>query len=271
MKKIFAFLLIFSTMIFIGCSNNVTNSNSNNQGSNNGGSNNNEEITKPDGLDASHNGTWYFYSEDGVVKGDSITIANGGITGLKTSSAIDFVKDNFNSKVVFDINAPASKNYVVYKDGYTGNINLNTDIAYIKIKNVSGNVIIEGMLSKTQKSTTIDTAHVGTYTATYTTTTGSVNNYKLDVTTDLVTFTRTSASGNSETYTIPASYFTKSGNSYTSDALNYPETVLDFDNKKFTIKHVNVNYSASDASFTKVSSISSRTTLSPNTLAYTKS
>lgn len=142
MKQIFVFLLILSTMIFIGCTNDITDSGA-------GGGNNNNDTTKPDGLASTYDGTWYFYSEDGV-KEDIITIANGGITGLKKSSgeAINFVKDNFNSKVFIDRNPPASKNYVVYKDGYTGNINLNANIAYVKIKDSSKAVIIEGSFQK---------------------------------------------------------------------------------------------------------------------------
>ena len=110
MKKIISFLFILSTIIFIGCNNNITNSDDTNQGGNDNGNNN--EITTPDGLASTYDGTWYFYSEDGKIKGDTVTVANGGITGLKTSSgtAIDFVKDNFNSKVtLLDINALVQK------------------------------------------------------------------------------------------------------------------------------------------------------------------
>lgn len=265
MKKIISFLFILSTIIFIGCNNNITNSDDTNQGGNDNGNNN--EITTPDGLASTYDGTWYFYSEDGKIKGDTVTVANGGITGLKTSSgtAIDFVKDNFNSKVIIDINLIDSKNYAVYKDGNTGNINFNNSVAYVKIKDASGAVIIEGMLSKTQKSTAIDASHAGTYTYT---TTGNAK-WELIVTADLVTFKRTSSSGSSETYNIPSVYFTKSGNSYTCDAFNYPNTVLNFDTKSFGIEHINVKYTA-NSDFSQVSGNSSTTTLSDSKVEYTK-
>lgn len=67
---------------------------------------------------------------------------------------------------------------------------------------------------------------------------------------------------------MPAAYFTKSGNSYTCNALNYPDTVLNFDNKKFSITYINVDYSASDANFSGGTSSSSKTTFS--TVTYTK-
>ena len=261
MKKVFTFLLILSTMIFVGCSdNNPTNPSDNN-------TNNTNEIKAPDGLASTYDGTWYFYSEDGKIKGDTITVANGGITGLKTPSgtAIDFVKDNFNSKVIIDINLLDSKNYVVYKDGNTGNINFNNSVAYVKIKDASGAIIIEGMLSRTQKSTAIDASHIGTYTYT---TTGNAK-WELIVTADLVTFKRASSSGSSETYNMPSVYFTKSGNSYTCDAFNYPKTVLNFDTISFAIEHINVKYT-SNADFSQSSGISSTTTLSSSQIKYTK-
>lgn len=263
MKKIITLLLILSTMIFIGCGNDVTNSTSG--GGNGGGSG--EAITAPDGLASTHDGTWYFYSEDGTVKDLVVTIANGGMTGLKTSSGIvlDFVKDNFNSKLAsFDITMLGLKNYIVYKDGYTGNINFDGNIGYIKIKDSLNNIVIEGMLSRTQRSTVIDASFVGTYTAT-----GRASR-KIDVTSDLITFTRTVSSGKSETYKIPAVYFTKNGNIYTSEAINYPDTVLNFDTLKFTIKHINTSYYATDADFSKSGVSSSETPLSSEAYEYTK-
>ncbi|OEJ14956.1 hypothetical protein BFL38_08990 [Brachyspira hampsonii] len=267
MKKILTFLLILSNIIFVGCGNNVTNSDSTTVPGDDS-----QNLQKPDGLSSTHDGTWYFYSEDGSVNGDTVTIANGGITGLKTSSgtAIDFVKDNFNSKFsLLDSNPIGEKNYVVYKDGYTGNMNFNTDVGYLKIRDASsGSVVMEGMLSKTQKTTTIDNTYTGTYTATK----GNSTTIKINVTSTLVTLTITSSSI-MRNYKIPAAYFTKSGHSYTSTAMNYPNTVLNFDTTTttFTIQHVNVNYSASDANFTKVSSSSgSPTTISTSADTYTK-
>lgn len=263
-KKILSIFVMIMALSLFGVS--CSNEDSTGTGGNNSGNTN--DTTKPDGLASTYDGTWYFYSEDGKIKGDTITIANGGITGLKKSSgeAIDFVKDNFNSEVFIDTNPPASKNYVVYKDGYTGNINLNADIAYIKIKDSSKAVIIEGMLSKTQRSATIDATHVGQYQ--YTSTSGGFS-YTLDVKTDSVSFAITSSSGGTEkTYKMPAAYFTKTVNSYTCNALNYPDTVLDFDNRKFSITYINVDYSASDANFSGVTSSSSRTAF--KTVTYTK-
>lgn len=266
-KKILSIFVMIMALSLFGVS--CSNEDSTGTGGNNSGYNNND-TTKPDGLASTYDGTWYFYSEDGATKGDTITIANGGITGLKTSSgkAINFVKDNFNSKVVIDIKLSDLKNYVVYKDGYTGNINLNADIAYIKIKDSSKAVIIEGMLSKKQRSTTIiDTTHVGKYESTST-----INgfSYTLDVAADSVTFAITSTSGGTEkTYTMPAAYFTKSGNSYTCNALNYPNTTLNFDNNmQFSITYINVDYSASDANFSGLTSSSSRAAF--KTVTYTK-
>ena len=257
-KKILSIFVMIMALSLFGVS--CSNEDSKGTGGNNSGNNNND-ITKPDGLASTYDGNWYFYSEDGAVKGDSIKIANGGITGLKTSSgeAINFVKDNFNSKVLIDRNPPALKNYVVYKDGYTGNINLNADIAYIKIKDSSKAVIIEGMLSKTQRSTTIDATHVGKYKSE--STIGEGFSYTLDVKNDSVSFAITDASGaEKKTYTMPAAYFTKSGNSYTCNALNYPNTELNFDNNmQFSITYINVDYSASDANFSGLTSSSSKT------------
>lgn len=144
-------------------------------------------------------------------------------------------------------------------------MNFNDTVAYVKIKDASGAVIIEGMLLKTQKSTAIDASHAGTYTYT---TTGNAK-WELIVTADLVTFKRTSSSGSSETYNMPYVYFTKSGNSYTCDALNYPNTVLNFDTKSFGIEHINVKYTA-NSDFSQVSGNSSTTTLSDSKVEYTK-
>lgn len=191
------------------------------------------------------------------------------MTGIKTSSgtALDFVKDNFNSKVVlFDINLTTTKNYVVYKEGYTGNINFGDNIAYIKIKDTSDNIVIEGMLSKSQRNTTIDTASIGTYTSTY----GSGIVIKIAADADLITFTRTGISGKAKTYKIPAVYFTKNGNSYTSDAINYPNSVLKFDTLQFTLNHINISYYASDAEFNNSSAASFPTALSSEALTYSK-
>ncbi|WP_300755683.1 hypothetical protein [uncultured Brachyspira sp.] len=82
MKKIFTSLLIAITMIFAGCGNNVTNSNNENVPATPPSG---EPITTPDGLASAYDGTWYFYSEDGSVKGQTVSIANGGMTGIKTS------------------------------------------------------------------------------------------------------------------------------------------------------------------------------------------
>lgn len=262
MKKIFILLVIASTMIFVGCGNNITTSSVINDTTV-------DDIKIPDGLASTYDGTWYFYSEDGSIKGQTVSIANGGMTGIKTSSgaALDFVKNNFNSKIVlFDIYLLKEKNYVVYKEGYTGNINFNGNIAYIKIKDTSNNIVIEGMISRSQRNTTIDTAFTGTYTVTY----GGGTVLKVETTTDLITFTRTTTSGKVETYKIPAVYFTKNGNSYTSDAINYPNSILNFDTLQFTLININTSYYASDAEFNNSGASSSKTTLSPNTLTYTK-
>ena len=68
---------------------------------------------------------------------------------------------------------------------------------------------------------------------------------------------------------MPSVYFTKSGNSYTCDALNYPNTVLNFYTKSFGIEHINVKYTV-NADFSQVYGSSSTTTLSDSKVEYTK-
>lgn len=271
MKKILAFLLILSTIFFIGCNNNVTNSTSG--GGNQGGSGG--STTSPDGLASTHDGTWYFYSEDGTVKDLVVTIANGGITGLKTSSvAMDLAKENLSSKFLNLIKDFSDcNNYVLYKDGYTGNMNFKDKIAYVKIKDSSKNVVIEGMLSAEKRTTVISDTVLGIYNGQGNKETLKDQKRKLTAEADLITFEATDKNGSTTIYKFPAAYLTKDANSetYTCDALNYRGTTLDFDTPAFALKYINANYSVADANFSTVTDNSGSFSLSSLTgFTYTK-
>ena len=156
MKKLFLFTLLISSLLIVGCGNNVSDP------TNDGGTVV-ESSYKANGISSVYEGKGYkFFSMDGNTY--QITIKDGGISGLGTYS--------FDKSSIYSKNADGDddytgtyKEYIVYNNSYNGIImfsKTDDNVGTIYLKNTDG-TIIEGFIDIDRTDRVIPTEYKGTW------------------------------------------------------------------------------------------------------------
>lgn len=227
MKKLFLFTLLISSLLIVGCGNNVSDP------TNDGGTVV-ESPYKANGISSVYEGKGYkFFSMDGNTY--QITIKDGGISGLGTYS---FDKSSIYSKNADgDTSIDGKYNvYVIYNNDYQGLIMFpkdNTIAGNILLKKVSDNTKTEGLIDIDRADRNIPQDYIGTWERTANTDPSKKLNLNIDNT--FVLLTLNTGTSSTEREKIPSSFFINNNGIPTALGLFYGGTTMTINNEDSTL------------------------------------